>query len=139
MSQVIIRGQTTLNHRPVLVMEMPEEVNSREAPIFLQELEPLLDSPSPRIILDCSAVRRIDGAGVAMMLRCLENAMKRGGDLRLAALSVEPDAVAELRAFEAFQTCDEAVSSFNNFSAKPSRVPSYGNDFRNQGPLKRAS
>jgi anti-sigma B factor antagonist len=128
-----------LNHRPVLVMEMPEEVSSREAPIFLQELETLLDAPSPRIILDCSAVRHIDGAGVAMMLHCLQKAMKCDGDLRLAALSVESGAVAELRAFEAFTTCDEAVSSFNNFSAKPSCVPSYGNDFRSQGTLRRAS
>jgi anti-sigma B factor antagonist len=129
-----------LNHRPVLVMEMPEEVNSREAPIFLQELEPLLHSPSPRIILDCSAVRHIDGAGVAMMLHCLEQAMKRDGDLRLAALSVEPDAVAELGAFETFTTCGEAVSSFNNFSVKPpSYVKCYGNDIRKPDTLKKAS
>jgi len=127
-----------LNHRPVLVMEMPEEVNSTEAPIFLQELEPLLDSPSARIIFDCSAVRHIDRAGVAMMLHCLEKAMKGDGDLRLAALSVESDAVAELRAFEAFTTCNEAVSSFNDFRPGP-YAPSYANDFRHKGTLKKAS
>ncbi len=128
-----------LNHRPVLVMEMPEKVNSREAQSFLQELEPLLDSPSPRIILDCSAVRHIDGAGVAMMLHCLEKAMKCDGDLRLAGLSVESDAVAELRAFEAFTTCGEAVSSFNNFPPELPHVPSCANDFRSPGTLKKAS
>src|SRR6202051_3486689 len=95
---------------------MPEQLNSVEAQAFLQELKPLLDCPRPRIILDCSAVRHIDGAGVAMMLHCLEEAMKRDGDLRLAALSPESEVVLELmrvaRVFEAFTTSDEGVRRF---------------------------
>jgi len=125
-----------LTHRPVLVMEMPEQLNSVEARTFVQELEPLLDFPGARIVLDCSAVRHIDGAGVARMRHCLEEAMKRDGDLRIAALPAESDAVVQLsRVFEAFTTCDEAVRSFNNFPAAPSRVSPFGK----RGSLKKAS
>ena len=129
-----------LTHRPVLVMEMPEQLDSVEAQAFLQELKPLLDCPRPRIILDCSAVRYIDGAGVAMMLHCLEEAMKRHGDLRLAALPAESEAIAELRrVFEVFPTCDQAVSSFKSFTAALPKDSSYANDFGNRGSLKKAS
>ena len=102
-----------LTHRPVLIMEMPEQLNSVEARTFVQELESLLDLPGARIVLDCAAVRHIDGVGVARMRHCLEEAMKRDGDLRIAALPGESDAGrrTEASAFEAFTTCDEAVRS----------------------------
>jgi anti-anti-sigma factor len=129
-----------LPHRPVLVMEMPEQLNSVEAQAFLRELKPLLDCPRPRIILDCSAVRHIDGAGVAMMLHCLEEAMNHDGDLKLAALPGESEAVMELRQrFEAFPTCHQAVSSFKDFTAAQPKDSSYANDFGNRGSVKKAS
>jgi anti-anti-sigma factor len=121
-------------------MEMPEQLDSVEAQAFLQELEPLLDCPRPRIILDCSAVRHIDGAGVALMQHCLEEAMNHDGDLRLAALPAESEAIAELRrVFEVFPTCDQAVSSFKSFTAALPKDSSYANDFGNRGSLKKAS
>jgi anti-anti-sigma factor len=75
-----------LTQRPVLVMEMPEHLNAAEARAFLRELEPLLELPRPRLVFDCSEVRHIDSAGVAMMLQCLEEAMKQDGNLKLAPL-----------------------------------------------------
>ncbi len=128
-----------LSHRPVLVMEMPEQLNSVEARTFMQELEPLLDSPCPRIVFDCSEVRHVDRAAVAMILYCLEEAMKCDGDLKLAALSAESDAVLELkRVFESFATSDDAMRSFNSVPAV--RVaPFYANNFGESGALKKAS
>jgi ABC-type transporter Mla MlaB component len=121
-------------------MEMPEQLNSVGARTLWQELEPLLDSPGPRIILDCSAVRNVDGAGVAMMLHYLEEAMKRDGDLRLAAFPADSEAVVELsHVFEAFTTCDEAVNSFSNFPAALPRVSPCANHSANRGTLKQAS
>src|ERR1700692_2798628 len=102
---------------PVVVMQMPEHLNSEGARTFLQEMEPLLETHRPRIVFDCSQVRYMDSAGVEMMLHCLEEAMKRDGDLKLAALSPESEVILELmrvaRVFEAFATSDEAVRSFN--------------------------
>lgn len=126
-----------LSGGPVLVMEMPEQLNSVEARTFMQDLEPLLESDRPRVVFDCSQVRYLDGAGVEMMLYCLEEAMKRDGDLKLAALSPGSEAVQELtRVFEAFATSDEAVRSFNGFSAvrELQNAPAF-----DLGALKKAS
>lgn len=111
-----------LSHRPVLVMEMPERLSATESRMFMHELEPLLDAPGPRIVLDCSAVQHIDGAGVTMMLRCLEEAMKSDGDVKLAALSPECQAIFQLEpqtaGFQIHVAPDEAVRSFNAASAE---------------------
>jgi anti-sigma B factor antagonist len=130
-----------LAHRPVLVMEMPEQLSSVETRTLMQDIQPLLDSPEPRLVFDCSQVHHIDGAAVTMFLSCLELAMKRDGDLRLAALPKEVKAFEELRqAFAAFTTCEEAVRSFNapaqwNRKSAPSSVK-FG---PNAGALEKAS
>ena len=106
-----------MTNGPVVVMQLPEQLNLDGVRSFLPELEPLLDCHRPRIVLDCSQVRYLDSAGVEMMLQCLEEAMKRDGDLKLAALSPESEVILELmrvaRVFEAFATSEEAVRSFN--------------------------
>jgi hypothetical protein len=80
-----------------------------------------------------------------MMLHCLEEAMKRDGDLKLAALSPESEVMLELmrvaRVFEAFATSDEAVRSFNAIPAEavPQDAPWYSSVFGELGALKQAS
>jgi anti-anti-sigma regulatory factor len=87
----------------------------------------------------------MDSAGVEMMLHCLEEAMKRDGDLKLAALSPESEVVLELmrvaRVFEAFATSDEAVRSFNAVPAEgvTQDAPWYANLFGDMGAVKQAS
>jgi anti-anti-sigma factor len=126
-------------------MQMPEQLNLDGVRAFLQDVEPLLECHRPRIVLDCSQVRYIDNAGVEMMLHCLEEAMKRDGDLKLAALSAESEVILELmrvaRVFEAFATSDEAVRSFNGIPAEavPQDVPWYASVFGEMGTLKQAS
>ena len=131
---------------PVVVMQMPEQLNSEAARTFLQDMEPLLEIHRPRIVFDCSQVRYMDSAGVEMMLHCLEEAMKRDGDLKLAALSPESEVILELmrvaRVFEAFATSDEAVRSFSG--AVPAEgvvqdAPWYANLFGDMGAVKQAS
>jgi len=134
-----------LTSGPVVVMQMPEQLNMDGAQSFLQEFQPLLECHRPRVVLDASQVRYIDSAGVEMMLHCLEEAMKRDGDLKLAALSHESEVVLELmrvaRVFEAFATADEAVRSFNPLPLEtaPQEAPWYANVFGDMGALKQAS
>ena len=134
-----------LTSGPVVVMQLPEQLNLDGARTFLPDLEPLLECHRPRIVLDCSQVRYIDSAGVEMMLHCLEEAMKRDGDLKLAALSPESEVILELmrvaRVFEAFATSDEAVRSFNAVPAEalPQDAPWVANVFGEIGALKQAS
>ncbi|MGB8583412.1 MAG: STAS domain-containing protein [Candidatus Sulfotelmatobacter sp.] len=110
---------------PVIVMELPERLNHQEARSFLEELQPFLEGDRPSIVLDCSQIKHLDSAGVEMLLQCLEQAMKRDGDLKLAAVSPASAVILELmrvdRLFEVFATSEEAVRSFQIFA--PATVP----------------
>ncbi len=105
---------------PVIVMELPEKLNHAEVESFLNELQPLLEDDRPFIVLDCSQIQYMDSAGVEMLLHCLEEAMKRDGDLKLAAVSPASAVILELmrvdRLFEVFETADQAVRSFQVFA-----------------------
>ena len=108
-------------HRPVLIMEMPDQLNALEVERFMQDLQPLLDAEQPRIVFDCSGVRALDRAGVEMMMHCREVAMNLNGDLKIAALSPEARAVLEVMGgsgvLQAFATSDDAVKSFQGWEA----------------------
>ena len=67
--------------KPVVVKRLPETVSEPQSRIFFRELEPILDSDRPRIVFDFTGVRTFDSAGVELLLRCMEEAMKRNGDL----------------------------------------------------------
>jgi anti-sigma B factor antagonist len=101
---------------PVIVMELPERLDHLAAKSFLEELEPLLEIDRPSVVLECSQIKHMDSAGVEMLLYCLEQAMKRDGDLKLAAVSPASAVILELmrvdRLFEVFETSEEAVRSF---------------------------
>ncbi len=94
------------------------KLESTDGATFLFELQPLLEEERPSVVLDCSQIQQMDSAGVEMLLHCLEQAMKRDGDLKLAAISPSSAVILELmrvdRLFEVFETADEAVRSFQS-------------------------
>jgi anti-anti-sigma factor len=97
-------------------MELPETLNHVEGEKFVAELQPLLEVHRPRIVLDCSQVQQMDSAGIETLLYCMQEAMKRDGDLKLAAVSPAAATIMELmrvdRLFEVFETAEEASRSF---------------------------
>jgi anti-sigma B factor antagonist len=97
-------------------MELPETLNHVEGEKFVAELQPLLETHRPRIVLDCSQVQHMDSAGIETLLYCMQEAMKRDGDLKLAAVSPAAATIMELmrvdRLFEVFETAEEASRSF---------------------------
>ena len=50
---------------------------------FVREMHCVLTSDRPQIVFDLSQVRRLDAAGVDMLLHCMAEVMKRDGDLKL--------------------------------------------------------
>lgn len=134
-----------LTSGPVIVMQVPEQLTAGEAHNFMQELGPLLESNRPRIVLDCSQVHSMDSTGVETLLHCLEESLKRDGDMKLAALSPEAGVILELlrvaRVFETFSTSEEAVRSFSAIPAEalPQSTPWYSSVFGGLGALKEAS
>lgn len=106
----------------VIVKRLPERLDLRQVPQFLGEMEAQLAIYKPQLVLDGSAVRQIDSAGIETLLRCMEKAMKQDGDVKLAALSSEATVILRLtrvdRVFEIFDTVSEAVTSFMGFRAE---------------------
>jgi anti-sigma B factor antagonist len=115
--------------RPVIVMQVPERLYESEATSFQEELKNLLQAERPRIVLDCSGIKDIDSTGVEMLLLCMDEAMKRDGDVKLAAVAPGSAVILELmkvdRLFEVFDSAEEAVRSFHGFSLQeiPQRQP----------------
>ena len=68
------------------------------------------------VVLDCSHVREMDRFAIHMLLCCLEEAMKRDGDVKLASVSESARKTLQLtrvdRLFEIYETEAEAVNSF---------------------------
>jgi anti-sigma B factor antagonist len=122
--------------RPVVVKRMPERLNLRAAKQFEREVQPFLASDRPQVVFDLSQVRHLDAAGVDMLLRCMTQAMKRDGDLKLASLSPQAAAVLELtrtdRLFEIYENSTDAVRSFTYFL--PNAMRAFPSLALQQGP-----
>lgn len=105
--------------RPVIVKRLPNRLNLREARAFFREVLPILKTDRPQVVFDLSLVRKMDAAGVDMLLQCMAEAMKRDGDVKLAAVSPQAAVVLELtrtdRLFEIYDTSTDAARSFSGF------------------------
>ncbi|MFZ0957648.1 MAG: STAS domain-containing protein [Candidatus Sulfotelmatobacter sp.] len=112
---------TTARH--VSVKQLPEKLSIKQGRSFFREVEPHLQADRPRVVLDCSKVRQLDSAGIHVLLRVLEEAMKRNGDVKLASIPPAAAAILELtrvgRLFEAFDNTADAVNSFHQFPIMP--------------------
>jgi anti-sigma B factor antagonist len=108
-----------INSRPVVVKRMPERVNARTAREFYRDVQPFLRGDRPQLVFDLSQVKQLDAAGVEMLLRCMSEAHKRDGDLKLATPSAQASVVLELtrteRLFEIYDTSSDAARSFSGF------------------------
>jgi anti-anti-sigma regulatory factor len=73
----------------------------------------------------------MDSAGIELLLYCMQEAMKRDGDLKLAAVSPAAATIMELmrvdRLFEVFETADQAARSFQAVATPeaPQSLPWY--------------
>jgi anti-sigma B factor antagonist len=132
-----------------VVKRMPDRLNYKQARAFWNEVQPIVTSDRPQLVLDLSQLKHLDAAGVDMLLQCMAEVMKRDGDLKLAAVSPQAAVVLELtrtdRFFEIYDTWSDAVKSFSRFvpsamrhqpfSAIPAAgAPSVANDGSNATP-----
>jgi anti-sigma B factor antagonist len=113
------------NSRPIVVKQLPDRVSVNETQQLFRELAPLFEGDRPCLVFDFSEVRQLDSAGIEMLLRCMEEAMKRNGDVKLAAVSPQVTVILELtrvdRLFEIFENPSDAVESFHRFPVQAFR------------------
>jgi anti-anti-sigma regulatory factor len=107
----------TIRKRPVAVMQVPEQFTREKARAFIREIECSMTPTRPYLVLDCSNIRHLDNSVVHLILHCLEQAMKRNGDVKLAGIPVTANAMfgtnGANRLFEIFDTPADAVNSFH--------------------------
>lgn len=103
--------------RSVAVRKLPERISGAQRDQVYRDLQSSISVDRPAVVLDCSALRELDASAIHLLLCCLEEAMKRNGDVRLAA--VRPEAMAALESaevdslFQQFDEIGEAVESFH--------------------------
>ena len=107
--------------RHVIVKQLPEVLSGKPGRVFLREVQGSVDVDRPRLVLDCSRLRQLDRTGVHLLLCCLEEALKRNGDVRLAALPAGARTALEItganRLFDLYETANDAVNSFRQLPA----------------------
>jgi len=110
------------NGRAVTVQQMPEHLTREQAQEFLRDIESSINTDRPHLVFDCSNVRQLGSVGVELLLHCMEEVMKRNGDLKLAAVAAGPRAVLEFTGidglFEIYEDAAQAVQSFNQLPAE---------------------
>ena len=55
----------------VLIKTLPSRLDAADLIAFTQEMQPVLESDSPQIVLDLSAVKYLGSAGIEFLLECL--------------------------------------------------------------------
>ena len=107
----------TARRRPVTVMQLPKRLGAREGRSFLRAIEHRMNVERPCLVLDCSNISQLDNSAVHLLLCCLEEAMKRNGDVKLAGVPLMTEVVPGLtgtsRLFEIFDTTADAINSFH--------------------------
>jgi anti-anti-sigma factor len=103
----------------MVIKRLPEQLNQRSARSFWQEMRPILQSDRPQIVFDLSEVKRLDAAGVEMLLQCVVEVVKQDGDLKLAAVSPAAAVILEMtrsdRLFEIYESVSDARRSFSHY------------------------
>jgi anti-sigma B factor antagonist len=105
-----------LKPRKVTVELLPRKFGPDGGQTILFSLLDSMDAIRPCVVLDCSPLASMDHSAVSFLLCCLEEALKRNGDVRLSGVSpaagVALQATGADRLFCIFVSQAEAVSSF---------------------------
>jgi len=107
--------------RLVTIEQLPEVTSKGQGRRFLDRIQDRMSDKRPGLVLDCSGLSQMDKPVLNLLLSCLEEAMKRNGDARLAAVS--PSAQLMLKSigadslFQIFPSNADAVNSFHQHSA----------------------
>jgi anti-sigma B factor antagonist len=109
-----------IEKRTVTVLRLPEQFGADTGRDFIRDVEECVNAGRPYLVLDCSAASQLDKPLTGLLLHCLEEAMKRNGDVRLACISMTrlpaSGLVGAIHLFEIFDTVEDAFRSFHQFS-----------------------
>lgn len=101
----------------VSVVQLPcEKIDASCRNELRDNLEPMIDEPNARIVIDMSNVRFIDSAGIGALLSCLKRVSANNGELKLCGVAEPVRAILELvrlhRLLDIANSREEAVAAF---------------------------
>ena len=124
-------------NRPIVVKRVPEVMNGRRSREFYEAVLPILISDRPQIVFDMSKMHHVDSTGISVFLRCICQAAKADGNIKLAGVSSQIAVVFELTRigtlFEMYENSIVATMSFSSPTTHrpqlfpPARGPTRGN------------
>jgi anti-sigma B factor antagonist len=91
---------TPLPEEPAPALAVTGEVDVYEAPRLRAALFALLDEGPDRVVIDCSGMRFIDSAGLAVFVDAQRRLQPRGGTLVLRGLRSATRRIFEITALE---------------------------------------
>jgi anti-anti-sigma regulatory factor len=102
--------------RLVTIEQLPEITTEDQGRRFLGKIQDRMSDRRPGLVLDCSGLSQMDKPVLHLLLSCLEEAMKRNGDARLAAVTPSVQgtlkSIGADRLFQIFPSNADAVNSF---------------------------
>jgi len=106
-----------ISERAVIVKEVPQNCSPRNSRQFLRDLVfELAQVARPAVVLDCLRAERIDRQTLRLFIWCLEEAMKRNGDVRIAGLHQDAlpvlEAAGVARLLRTYPTTTDAIESY---------------------------
>jgi len=106
--------------RSVTIEQLPEIASEDQGRYFLGRIQDRMSPTRPGLVLDCSGLIRFNKPALQLLLSCLEEAMKRNGDAKLAAVcpsaQVMLKSIGADRLFQIFPSSADAVDSFHQYS-----------------------
>lgn len=122
-NECISMGQRRIDSsekRTVTMLRLPERFSVDTGRDFIRDVEECVNAGRPYLVLDCSAADPLDKPLTGLLLHCLEQVMKRNGDVKLACMSLTrlpaSGSNGATRLFEVFDTVEDAFRSFHQFS-----------------------
>jgi anti-sigma B factor antagonist len=107
--------------RLVTIEQLPEITSEDQGRRLLGKIQERMSDRRPGLVLDCSGLSQLDKPVLHLLLSCLEEAMKRNGEARLAAVSPSAQGMLKSigadRLFQIFASNADAVNSFYQHSA----------------------
>ncbi len=102
----------------VTVFSLKGNLDALTAPSLKKEIESLLADRRINVVFDLQGLELIDSSGVGAIVSLFKRVRTLQGDVKIARLAGQPAEIFKLlrldRAFEIFETSDEAVERFSS-------------------------
>jgi anti-sigma B factor antagonist len=101
----------------VTIFSLTGNLDALTAPSLKKEIEALLAARRINVVFDLQGLELIDSSGVGAIVSLFKRVRTLQGDVKIARLAGQPAEIFKLlrldRAFEIFETIDEAVARFS--------------------------